>query len=130
MDRIKSRSGQPKHGLGNGSSSFMDTQIATCNLGRSPYISRGRLPPPEQVMALVADAHARFNCERDGEDLETFAPLDEAGKSVKGQLVARFLSQRMGKDLCVSKRDACGGVWALCGSCYGRLRCCNHCKRA
>jgi glutaminase len=35
--------------------------------------------------------------------LGTFAPpLDSAGNSVKGQLVARFLSQRLGMDLFVS----------------------------
>lgn len=34
------------------------------------------------------------------EDLGTFAPpLDSAGNSVKGQLVARFLSLRLGMDL-------------------------------
>jgi glutaminase len=34
----------------------------------------------------------------------TFAPpLDSAGNSVKGQLVAKFLSQRLGMDLFVSK---------------------------
>ena len=38
--------------------------------------------------------------------LGTFAPpLDKAGNSVKGQLVAKFLSQRMGLDLFVSKPD-------------------------
>jgi glutaminase len=36
--------------------------------------------------------------------LGTFAPLlDKAGNSVKGQLVAKFLSQRLGMDLFVSK---------------------------
>jgi glutaminase len=36
--------------------------------------------------------------------LGTFAPpLDQAGNSVKGQLVARFLSQELGLDLLVSK---------------------------
>jgi glutaminase len=36
--------------------------------------------------------------------LGTFAPpLDEAGNSVKGQLVAKYLSQRLGLDLFVSK---------------------------
>ncbi|EEF57306.1 glutaminase A [Pedosphaera parvula] len=36
--------------------------------------------------------------------LGTFAPpLDQAGNSVKGQLVARFLSERLGMDLFVSK---------------------------
>src|SRR5262245_8944790 len=39
--------------------------------------------------------------------LGTFAPpLDEAGNSVKGQLVTRFLSQRLGLDLFVSKPEA------------------------
>jgi glutaminase len=39
--------------------------------------------------------------------LGTFAPpLDAAGNSVKGQLVARFLSQRLGMDLFVSKPEA------------------------
>jgi glutaminase len=38
--------------------------------------------------------------------LGTFAPpLDAAGNSVKGQLVARFLSQRLGMDLFVSKPE-------------------------
>jgi glutaminase len=38
--------------------------------------------------------------------LGTFAPpLDQAGNSVKGQLVAKFLSQRLGLDLFVSKPE-------------------------
>jgi glutaminase len=38
--------------------------------------------------------------------LGTFAPpLDAAGNSIKGQLVAKFLSQRLGMDLFVSKPD-------------------------
>ncbi|MET0868780.1 MAG: glutaminase A [Pseudorhodoplanes sp.] len=39
--------------------------------------------------------------------LGTFAPpLDKAGNSVKGQLVAKYLSQRLGMDLFVSKPEA------------------------
>ena len=39
--------------------------------------------------------------------LGTFAPpLDTAGNSVKGQLVAKYLSQRLGMDLFVSKPKA------------------------
>ena len=39
--------------------------------------------------------------------LGTFAPpLDEAGNSVKGQLVAKYLSQRLGMDLFVSKPES------------------------
>ena len=38
--------------------------------------------------------------------LGTFAPpLDQAGNSVKGQLVAKFLSQRLGMDLFVSQPE-------------------------
>ena len=38
--------------------------------------------------------------------LGTFAPpLDRAGNSVKGQLVAKFLSQRLGMDLFLSKPE-------------------------
>jgi glutaminase len=38
--------------------------------------------------------------------LGTFAPpLDKAGNSVKGQLVAQFLSPRLGMDLFVSKPE-------------------------
>jgi glutaminase len=38
--------------------------------------------------------------------LGTFAPpLDRAGNSVKGQLVAKFLSQKLGMDLFISKPD-------------------------
>ena len=38
--------------------------------------------------------------------LGTFAPrLDKAGNSVKGQLVAKFLAQRLGMDLFVSKPE-------------------------
>ncbi|MGC4024611.1 MAG: glutaminase A [Mesorhizobium sp.] len=38
--------------------------------------------------------------------LGTFAPpLDEAGNSVKGQLVAQFLSQRLGLDMLISSPD-------------------------
>src|SRR5690242_6681690 len=37
----------------------------------------------------------------------TFAPpLDKAGNSIKGQLVAKFLSQRLGMDLFVSKSES------------------------
>lgn len=39
--------------------------------------------------------------------LGTFAPpLDEAGNSIKGQLVAQFLSQRLGLDLLMSSPSA------------------------
>jgi glutaminase len=39
--------------------------------------------------------------------LGTFAPpLDQAGNSVKGQLVAKFLAERLGMDLFASKPEA------------------------
>ena len=40
-------------------------------------------------------------------ELGMFAPpLDSAGNSVKGQLVTKFLSQRLGLDLLVSQPEA------------------------
>src|SRR5262249_54452765 len=42
--------------------------------------------------------------------LGTFAPpLDSAGNSVKGQLIAKFLSQRLGMDLFVSEPEKSHG---------------------
>jgi glutaminase len=44
--------------------------------------------------------------------LGTFAPpLDQAGNSVKGQLVAKFLSQQLGMDLFVSQPEAGANHW-------------------
>ena len=47
--------------------------------------------------------------------LGTFAPpLDDAGNSVKGQLVAKFLSQRLGLDLFVSKPEPLSDAALAC----------------
>jgi glutaminase len=44
--------------------------------------------------------------------LGTFAPpLDKAGHSVKGKIVAKFLSQRLGMDLFVSKMAWMRTAW-------------------
>jgi len=50
---------------------------------------------------------ANYN-EKDGNpyNANVSFPLDKAGNSVKGQLVAKFLSQRLGMDLFVSKAEA------------------------
>ena len=87
-----------------------------------PFVSTGALPSPGDVQALVVEAHDRFRSDmrgaRSGKSgigggivtvspgkggLGTFAPLlDQAGNSIKGQLVARFLADRLGLDLFVS----------------------------
>jgi glutaminase len=63
------------------------------------YVSTGSLPAHHRIQALVAEAH-----ERPGKGgMGTFAPrLDAAGNSVRGQLVARFLSEQLGMDLLIS----------------------------
>ena len=49
-----------------------------------------------------------FDMKRRG--LGTFAPpLDSAGNSIKGQLIAKFLSQRLGMDLFVSEPEKSHG---------------------
>ena len=54
--------------------------------------------------------------------LGTFAPpLDSAGNSVKGQLVAKFLSQRLGMDLFVSTPDAGAAAPKAWRHSYSRL---------
>jgi hypothetical protein len=67
-----------------------------------PHVSTGHLPPSESIAALVAEAHARYKLNIDGDNSPL---LDGAGNSVKGQLVAKFLSHRLGMDLFVSKAD-------------------------
>jgi glutaminase len=40
-----------------------------------PYVSTGHLPPPERVRALVAEAHARFKRNADGENSKVYPAL-------------------------------------------------------
>src|SRR5262249_2409827 len=64
--------------------------------------------------------------------LGTFAPpLDAAGNSVKGQLVAKFLSQRLGIDLFVSRPESCTRAHCLLlTTSGGRTTRCEHLEAA
>jgi glutaminase len=67
--------------------------------GLSAFAGR-RLPLNEEVYSSAGEFHP----EKGG--LGTFAPpLDSAGSSVKGQLVAKFLSDRLGMNLFVSQPE-------------------------
>ncbi|HMD57595.1 MAG TPA: glutaminase [Solirubrobacteraceae bacterium] len=88
----------------------------------TPFVSTGALPPPETVQArsVAGDCYSAGDAEHEfaimsgsktiatvspGKGaLGTFAPrLDAAGNSVKGQLVARHLSEQLGLDLLISR---------------------------
>jgi hypothetical protein len=65
----------------------METQFVTGDSGGSPYVSTGRLPTPEQVAALVAEAHARFKSNRDGENSQVYPGLAGVSKELFGVCV-------------------------------------------
>ena len=65
---------------------------------RGIHVDRFRLPIDGPVAGLVAPGKSA---------LASFAPpLDEAGNSVKGQLAARFLSERLGLNLRFESLDS------------------------
>ena len=76
--------------------------------GELTYLSTGELPPLDRVQALVDDgapARAASSPSRPARAAWLPSlPLDQAGNSIKGQLVARFLSSRLGVDLFASER--------------------------
>ena len=53
----------------------MTTVIATGESDRSRYVSTGRLPPPERVTTLVAEAHKRFKSNAEGENSTVYPAL-------------------------------------------------------
>lgn len=82
----------------------------------SSFVSTGRLPPPELVGALVAEAHDRYEGNTEGETSRVYRNRSSAGElerrgriycepseALRGQLAARFLSRRLGLDLFASK---------------------------
>ena len=83
------------------------------------FVSTGQLPGRDLVESLVHEAHERCQRELPAKSgigggivtvspgkggMGTFAPpLDREGNSVKGQLVAKTLSARLGLDLLISR---------------------------
>jgi glutaminase len=67
----------------------MEKQLEIDAAAGSAYVSTGRLPPPEQVRALVAEAHARFKSVTDGNNSDVYpalaaVPVDLFGVCVVG----------------------------------------------
>lgn len=50
-------------------------EISSDHAAPRPYVSTGRLPPGDQVEALVAEAHARFAADRDGKNAQVYPAL-------------------------------------------------------
>src|SRR5262245_32644827 len=65
----------------------MKTQFITGDVGGSTYVSTGRLPTPEQVAALVAEAHARYKSNRDGENSQVYPALASVPRELFGVCV-------------------------------------------
>src|SRR5262245_65875767 len=53
----------------------MDSPLTILEQAHWPYISTGHLPEPEMVENLVADAHARFKSNSDGEISQVYPAL-------------------------------------------------------
>jgi glutaminase len=51
------------------------------------YVSRGRLPSPEVVRALVSHAHERFRANRDGPNSDVYPALAEVAPDLFGLCV-------------------------------------------
>jgi glutaminase len=54
----------------------------------APYISTGHLPSPDRVEALVAEAHARFKSNQDGENSQVYPALARVSADLFGICVA------------------------------------------
>ena len=50
----------------------------------APYISTGHLPSPDTVKALVAEAHARFKSNKDGENSQVYPALSRVPAQLFG----------------------------------------------
>lgn len=114
---------RPKYGSARRDTERMEDALDLSAASRSTHVSTGSLPPSELVQAAVAEAYERYRTNADGAvsdvypalsrmvtvssgkgGLGTFAPpLDATGNSVKGGLVAAFLSRRLGLDLFASE---------------------------
>src|SRR5262245_7446321 len=53
----------------------MNTQLKPDESAQSPYVSTGRLPSSELVTALVAEAHARYKSNTEGENSQVYPAL-------------------------------------------------------
>jgi glutaminase len=61
---------------------------AGADLDADAYVSTGRLPASQRVAALVAEAHARFRANRDGESAQVYPALASVDPDLFGVCVA------------------------------------------
>jgi glutaminase len=62
----------------------MKVQIKPSEKSRSAYVSTGHLPPPEQVKALVAEAHQRFKSDTEGRNSQVYPALAKVPRELFG----------------------------------------------
>jgi glutaminase len=65
----------------------MTTATATGESDRSWYVSTGRLPPPERVATLVAEAHNRFKSNAEGKNSTVYPVLERVPSDLFGVCV-------------------------------------------
>jgi glutaminase len=65
----------------------MTTAEAFGELDRSWYVSTGRLPPPDRVTTLVAEAHNRFKSNAEGENSRVYPALARVPSNLFGVCV-------------------------------------------
>jgi glutaminase len=66
----------------------MTTAPSICELDKSWFVSTGRLPPPDRVTALVAEAHNRFQSNAEGENSTVYPALARVPSNLFGVCVA------------------------------------------
>ena len=66
----------------------MQTRAHSGQRAGAPFVSTGHLPTPEMVQALVAEAHALFKSNTEGENSQVYPALARAGRSLFGVCVA------------------------------------------
>jgi glutaminase len=57
------------------------------SIDADPYVSTGHLPSPEQVTALVAEAHARYKSNSDGQNSQVYPALARVANELFGVCV-------------------------------------------
>jgi len=62
----------------------MDTQLQEVLAHERPYVSTGHLPPSEQVMASVGEAHQRFKSDDEGAVSDVYPALERVPRELFG----------------------------------------------
>jgi glutaminase len=65
----------------------MSTRTQTSNAAEAPYVSTGHLPSPDQVKALVAEAHSRYQSNTEGQNSQVYPALARVPSNLFGVCV-------------------------------------------